>query len=246
MAGCRRAGRLRPRVPGAGVALLRGVLCGGLLLVQITAFAEEPMAWKVRDLVQSPDASVELRDRRDRPVRKQDVAQLVYAYSVMSAIEEAAELSADLYVVPGNGPNAFAGTGSHGENIVGINFGMLDLVGKDVHAMAAILGHELAHLKLNHREEAREAQSRGPVLSVPGGSLFSASDTRYSRDNEREADYLGMIWAVEAGYDPEGAVRVQERLYKLSKTSTGGFSGSHPSSIERITVLKSLARRLGR
>jgi len=233
--------RYRSRVAPARPRLtLRWLILGGLLLAHCGAFGQESMSWKVKDLIQTRETTIELRDQRNHPVRKIDVAQLVYIYSVMAAIEEVAEISADLYVVPGNGPNAFAGSGRAGENIVGINFGMLDLVGKDVHEAAAILGHELAHLKLNHSEDARKAQS------LPQTNLFSASATRYSRDNEREADYLGMIWAIEAGYDPQGAVRVQERLYKLSKTTVGGFSGSHPSSIERITVLKSLARRLSR
>ena len=30
------------------------------------------------------------------------------------------------------------------------------------------------------------------------------------RDQERDADYLGMIWAIEAGYDPEGHLRLEE------------------------------------
>lgn len=208
------------------------------LLLQQTAVAAEPMAWKVRDLVAAPVASIELRDRREKLLRVIDVRQLVYIYSVMSAIQEAAEHTAELYIMPGDSPNAFAGQGRAGENIVGINFAMLDLLGYDVHAAAAILGHELGHLKLNHGEDVKRAQTRPP------DSIFSAADTRYSRDNEREADYLGMIWAVEAGYDPEGAVRVHEQLYKLAKTRPGSFGGSHPSSIERITVLKSMARRL--
>lgn len=209
-----------------------------ILLLQQESMAQEPMAWKVRELAQAPVARIELRDQRDRLIRALDVKQLVYLYAVMSGIQDAAEHTAELYIVPGDSPNAFAGQGKDGENIVGINFGMLDLLGLDVHAAAAILGHELAHLVLNHAADAKKAQSK------PAGAVFSASDTRYSRDNERDADYLGMIWAIEAGYDPAGAVRVHETLYQMSKSRPGSFGGSHPSSIERITVLKSLVRRL--
>jgi predicted Zn-dependent protease len=211
-----------------------------LVLFHRGVAAAEPMAWKVRELVRAPVASIELRDQRDRLIRTLEVRQLVYIYAVMSAIEEAAEIAADLYVIAGDNPNAFAGHGKDGENIVGINFGMLDLIGNDVHAAAAILGHELAHQKLNHGADLKKAQT------LPSSSVFSAAQTKYSRDNEREADYLGMIWAIEAGYDADGAVRVQEHLYQLSKTRGGSFGGSHPSSIERITVLKSLVRRLSR
>ncbi|MEJ8566361.1 M48 family metallopeptidase [Elongatibacter sediminis] len=227
------------RMPVLAALAAIGFLVGGWLAPQPLQ-AQESGAWRVKDLIQATEPKIQLRDRRNRILHEVEVAQLVYLYAVMSAIEEAAEIGADLYIVPGNSPNAFAGNGNAGENIVGINFAMLDLIGKDVHAAAAILGHELAHLKLNHREDLEKAQNRAP------SSVFSASGTRYSRDNEREADYLGMIWSVEAGYDPQGAVRVHETLYKLSKTSPSGFSGSHPSSIERITVLKSMARRLGR
>lgn len=209
-----------------------------MLLFHQGIAAAEPMAWKVRELIQAPMDSIELRDQRGWAIRTLEVRQLVYLYAVMSAIEEAAEIAAELYVTAGDNPNAFAGQGKDGENIVGINFGMLDLIGNDVHAAAAILGHELAHQKLNHGADLKKAQT------LPSGSVFSAAQTKYSRDNEREADYLGMIWAIEAGYDPEGAVRVHERLYQLSKTQGGSFGGSHPSSIERITVLKSLVRRL--
>ena len=116
---------------------------------------------------------------------------------------------------------------------------MLEMIGMDADAAAGIIGHELAHLKLNHMEERKEA------IKNSSTTTFSASATKYTRDNERESDYLGAIWAVEAGYDPAGAVRVHEKLYKVSKRHVG-FSGSHPSSIERITILKSLVRRLSR
>ena len=209
-----------------------------LLSLQSVHAAEGPPAWKVRELAQLPAKTVDLRDARDRLIRTLDIRQMVYIYAVMAAIQEAAEIDAELYILPGDNPNAFAGKGKDDENIVGINFGMLDLLGDDVHAVAAILGHELAHLKLNHGADVEKARARTT------SSVFSASETKYSRDNERDADYLGIIWAVEAGYDPEGAVRVHEQLYRLSKTRPGSFVGSHPSSIERITVLKSLVRRL--
>ena len=122
-------------------------------------------------------------------------------------------------------------------NIIGINFGMLDLLGLDVHMAAALIGHELGHLKLDHGKDHKNRRRT---------DMQTAANTKYSRDNEREADYLGAIWAVEAGYDPQGAVRLQELVYKKTKHLSGGFSGSHPSSIERITKLKSLARRLSR
>ena len=106
---------------------------------------------------------------------------------------------------------------------------------------AALIGHELAHIKLKHGEISKKN------IALIQGKDFSAANTRYSRDNERDADYLGVIWAVEAGYNPDGAVALQEALYKVFKrTNISGFNVSHPSTIERLTILKSLARRLKR
>ncbi len=125
-------------------------------------------------------------------------------------------------------------------NLIGINFAMLDMLGDDMHMAAALIGHELGHIVLDHGEEARQKSRR------TASSWRTAEATRYSRENEREADYIGTVWMVEAGFEPQAAVRLQELLYKSQKHRQGGFVGTHPSSTERIAILKSLARRLSR
>jgi len=231
----------------------------GLVILFFTQYSfgaqKEPLQWRIKDLAQAPIEKLKLRNKQERLIKTVDVKQLVFTYSIMTAIEEVAEIHAELILEEGKAPNAFATMiedekiiakieekygEEFGGNVVIINFAMLDLIGTDVHAAAAIIGHELAHLKLDHREDIKKAQKSNP------NSIFTAANTRYSRDNEREADYLGVIWAIEAGYDPAGAVRVHEKLYKMHKLKGGGFVGSHPSSIERITILKSLVRRLSR
>ena len=211
-----------------------------LLATPGTDAAEKaPRVWQLRELAKAPVELIPLLDERQRVIRTIETRQVVWLYSVFSRILDAAELDAEMFIMEGKDPNAFATNGEHGENIIAMNFGMLDMIGNDIHAAAAIIGHELAHLKLNHRDESIDAINRNR------NGMLTAENTKYSRDNEREADYLGMIWTIEAGYEPEGAVRVHEALFELARRG-GAFVGSHPSSIERITVLKSLARRLGR
>ena len=195
--------------------------------------------WKVKDLAMSGAEKIELRDEREKLIRILDGRQMALLYAVEAGIEEAANLHADFYIVDEEPPNAFATIGKDGEYLIAFTFGMLDMVGRDVDVAAAIIGHELAHLKLKHVEAKKEAQKSGSP-----STSFSAAATKYTRDAERDSDYLGVIWAIEAGYDPEGAVRAHEALYKIGKRRGGSFTGSHPSSIGRITVLKSLVRRL--
>ncbi len=248
--------------------------CLAFLTMSHSFAAPFSYTWRIEDLARTNAETVELRDNKNRLLKRIDVKQIIYLYSVIQAIEEVSELRSQLIITDGKQPNAFAtkgmaelipaGAENTGEatgegkevslqgdsiedtkpideenaieiNIVGINFAMLDLLGLDVHMAAALIGHELGHLKLDHGEDHK---TRGRQ------DIRTASNTKYSRDNEREADYLGAIWAVEAGYDPAGAVRLQEMVYKKTRHLSGGFSGSHPSSIERITKLKSLARRL--
>jgi predicted Zn-dependent protease len=201
--------------------------------------AEEPMAWRIRDIASAPVDVVQLRDKRDRVIASMATKQLLLIYSAMVAIQEVAEINAELFVVDGKEPNAFATVGKDDQNVIGFTFGMLALIGMDVDAAAGIIGHELAHLKLDHMKERKKA------IENSSTTTFTAASSKYTRDNERESDYLGAIWALEAGYDPGGAVRVHEKLYKISKRQVG-FSGSHPSSIERLTILKSMVRRLSR
>jgi Zn-dependent protease with chaperone function len=239
--------------------LVAGLLCAG------NAMANGPQyIWQLAQLARAPDEMVDLRDDKGRILKRVRTQQLLWLYSVAQAIQEAAEIEAVVLIIDGSMPNAFAtvwratparqgdGNAANGQrveaheasentvavNVVAVNFAMLDMLENDVHMMAALIGHELAHLKLNHGEDL--AKNRRAA------TMATAAATRFSRDNEREADYLGAIWAVEAGYDPAGAVWLQELVHQHARFRGSGFSGSHPTSTERIAILKSLARRLSK
>jgi len=236
-----------------------------LILVTISCIAsgaEQPFKyqWNIRDIVTADSAEVELRTRKKLLVKKVSSSQMRVLYAVKSSIEKVAELNVELLIVDGKQPNAFAGKDKNGANIIGINFAMLDVLGLDVHAAAALIGHEIAHLKLRHGDERASSEAASSAmkilggvalstLGVPGGALISdltitALDTNYSRENESEADYLGAIWAVEASYEPDGAVRLHEEIYQRSRTNPIPFLSSHPSGPKRIETLRALSQRL--
>ncbi len=164
-------------------------------------------------------------------------------------------------------PNAFVVMNNDGLPTMVINTEMLRLTGDDEAEMAVVIGHELGHLKANHLSEGRarqglvtligilagaavdihqakrgiDTQGLGTQLGSVGGDLANA---KFSRDQEREADELGLRAMVSAGFDPGAA----PRLWRLMAARTNGGSGfwldSHPSHVERERSLQTLASTL--
>ena len=139
-----------------------------------------------------------------------------------------------------------------------INLGISKLIGYDSSQWAAVLGHEFAHLKLDHVSERlavtlpmelaeailRQSTSNG-VGILAGEYGRQLIETKFSREQEHESDYLGAIWALEAGFEVEGAVRLQKGLLqRYGNQSQLPFLLSHPTGQERVQRLQSLAKRL--
>lgn len=111
-------------------------------------------------------------------------------------------------------------------------------------ALAIVLGHEIAHAVAKHSAEQLSTQVKqqagakllGAVLGATGVSnttslltqtAFSLGSKlgslKYSRDNESEADYMGLIFAAMAGYDPSVAVSFWQRMASSSTNSRLAF-----------------------
>ena len=145
-------------------------------------------------------------------------------------------------------PNAFALPGGY----IVINRGLL--VGlKNEAEMAAVLGHETGHVTAKHslagyqRAMAANVLVAGVVLGTGGragvqelsGITASLLENGFSRDQEREADWLGIDYMVKAGYNPEGAVQLQEYFYQQLEGGKNpmwaeGLFRTHPFSKERL------------
>ena len=219
-------------------------------------------SWPIKELARSNDEQIVLRKENGGTLKKVNTQQLRYLYTVKTSIETVAETVAEFLLVDGDQPNAFAGHVKDSGRAIGVNFAMVELLGLDVHAMAALIGHELAHLRLEHGKDGAKKKWGVEILKGLGAialssvgvggahtisdTVFTAIETKYSRDDEREADYLGMIWAIEAGYEAEGGVRLFEELSKVSKIRPLPFISTHPSPPERIETMKRMSQRLSR
>ena len=121
--------------------------------------------------------------------------------------------------------------------------------------LAALLGHELGHV--NARHTAQQMSKGALAQSLVGGITVLAGTSAtifgrlasqlgsigtgallasYSRDNEREADALGMAYMVKGGYNSRGMVELMDMLRSLSKNKPGTMElmfATHPMSDER-------------
>ena len=134
---------------------------------------------------------------------------------------------------------------------------------QDETGLAIVLGHEIAHAVAKHSAEQLSKQTRQQYAAQIGGSVltqvaqakgygnaasiidmaaqigFNFANLKYSRDNETEADRLGLIFAAMAGYDPQLAIPFWQRMAQQSGGSTRSeLFSDHPSDEKRLAELQ--------
>ena len=123
--------------------------------------------------------------------------------------------------------------------------------------LAAILGHEVGHIVARDSMAAMSRQigmtalvAAAHVGDVPSdvgrATMFITSvlTLQYSREDERDADFVGLSYMSQAGYDPNGIVETMQILQDLQTVRPIEFFSTHPNPENRITYLKErIARR---
>ena len=217
--------------------------------------------WDAESIANFPHPYVAYQDEQDgKIIASFSTADIRNIINIKERVENTAgTLHTELLIAEGEEPNGFS-FAYHNVPKIGITIGMIKLIGDDRDAMAALIGHELAHLYLENgkvrqnREEDRIVASTllslalGMVgVPIPVTATDVATDTiskTFSRDEEREADQVGVKYLVQAGFDPWGAVRLQEKLAAISSGSMVPFLSTHPASTERVENMKRLAKEL--
>jgi predicted Zn-dependent protease len=135
--------------------------------------------------------------------------------------------------------------------------GILVKLKLDDDEVAMIMGHEIAHALLEHARE-RMVKAGGTELLLRGGAALlglgslgdaaaaSASQLlslKYSRDDESQADALGLIVAAQAGYDPKAGVSLWQKMSSLSGGKPAPWLSTHPAGEKRIADIEA---RLGK
>jgi predicted Zn-dependent protease len=146
-------------------------------------------------------------------------------------------------------PNAFALPGG----FVFVNTGLIKLASEE-DELAGAVAHEIAHVAARHMTRQATKQTIAQMGTIPlsvllGGGLggYGARQAagaampmmflKFSRGDESEADYLGVQYMYAAGYDPNGAVTIFEKMESLKKKQPGVFDrvfSTHPMDADRI------------
>lgn len=170
--------------------------------------------------------------------------------------EDLPEANWEFVVFADDAVNAFAMPGGK----VGVFEGLIKLVDRD-DELAAVMGHEIAHVAEEHSNQRMSAELIRAGIGVGGAYALRDQDPEvqalalaaygastqvffslpYSRQHEREADAIGLIYAARAGYDPAAAIRFWQKM----KAASGGnappqFLSTHPSHEDRIERLQAL------
>src|SRR5690349_18844154 len=178
------------------------------------------------------------------------------------------KLPYEFVVLNNSVPNAWALPGGK----IAVNRGLLTEL-KNEAELAAVLGHEIVHAAARH---GAKAQERGTMMQIGmqaaqvgagmagldaglanlalqgAGAGLQMVQMKYGRDQELESDHYGMKYMKAAGYDPTGAITLQETFVRLSEAGGAkqqswmeGLFASHPPSQERVEKNKKTAAALG-
>lgn len=160
------------------------------------------------------------------------------------------------FILKESEPNAFAIPGGR----IFITSGLITLVESE-DELAGVMSHEIAHAVRRHIAQRIEASKRlniatlagvlaGMLVGGSGGGAIMAGSLamgeseklRYTRDNESEADRLGLAYMTRAGYDGRGMISFLKKIYRTPHYSSAfpSYLSTHPGIPSRISYLETL------
>lgn len=194
---------------------------------------------------------------REQMPMVQDQATIDYVACVANAIVDVldgkdAAMYWELAVIDKADINAFVMPGGK----ISVFSGILT-VAENQHQLAAVMGHEVAHVTAHHaNERASRASITGVGIDVAAiilgggysqqtqGAQTVLSQTAalgvlnpFSRMQESEADIIGLTYMAKAGFDPRESVDLWQNMGEKNKSQVPEFMSTHPSGENRIESL---------
>jgi predicted Zn-dependent protease len=125
--------------------------------------------------------------------------------------------------------------------------------------LAAVMGHEIAHALREHTREQMSQQMGTQAAIGLAGALFGLGDVGQnvagmvanvtmelpkSRTHETEADRIGVELAARAGYNPEAAISLWQKMEKLAASQPPKWLSTHPPHADRIKDLQTYVAKV--
>ncbi|MEJ8569652.1 M48 family metalloprotease [Elongatibacter sediminis] len=254
---------------------MRRLIAGLALVLAVAACQVNPVTGERHFQVYGSDWETEVGATMFQPLKQSQGGEFILDPSLSDYVSEVGqrlarqarrkdELDFEFSVLNSSVPNAWALPGGK----IVINRGLLTQLDSEAE-LAAVLGHEIVHADAAHgaRQQSKGMLAQiGAVASmiVLGGTLDNPSARELAmlvpvtglqlimqkngRDAERESDEYGMRYMTEAGYDPQGAVELQETFLELAgdrrQDWLSGLFASHPPSRERLENNRETAAEL--
>jgi predicted Zn-dependent protease len=256
---------------------MRPALLVPFLALTLAACGVNPVTGKREVQFVSEAQEVQLGEQQYAPTRQSEGGDLAVLPDLTAYVSEVGQklaavadrkLPYEFSVLNSSVPNAWALPGGK----IAVNRGLLTEL-KNEAELAAVLGHEIVHAAARHGAKAQEratmmqaglgvAQVGAAVggidanlasLVLQGAGVGAQMvQQKYGRDQELESDKYGMKYMKKAGYDPTGAVTLQETFVRLAGEGEQkepdwfeGLFASHPPSVERVQENKKTAAELG-
>jgi predicted Zn-dependent protease len=230
--------------PGVASAQIAECKRSGFTKVVSAQQLEQAATQQYRQMLQQAQSQRALGPADHPQVQRlRAIAQRIIPYT--SECNEAAKnWKWEVNLVGSNELNAFCMPGGK----IAFYYGILSKLQLDDDEVAAIMGHEVSHALLEHARErvGKTTATRlglelgaailglgnaGRTIGDLGGQLLTL---KFSRDDESEADALGLILGAKAGYNPRAGVTLWQKMLAANKGAPPQWMSTHPSGETRI------------
>jgi predicted Zn-dependent protease len=182
-------------------------------------------------------------DDHPQLIRLRAIARRIIPYSY-AWNDRARQWKWEVNLFGGKQVNAFCMPGGK----IAFFYGLLERLQLSDDEVAMVMGHEIAHALREHARErmGKTAATRGAIeigsalLGLGGGGRYLADmggqlvTLKFSRDDETEADLVGMELAARAGYDPRCGITLWNKMAAANKGAPPEWMSTHPSGGSRI------------
>ena len=244
----------RPNLPShkrtLRVALINLLLFNALLMP--SAYAYNP--YSTNELEQLEKQFIQLINQSDQVERNPLAAE--YINHLGHELSRDAPMQTPVFfIVKSSEINAFAGPGGY----IGINSALI-LATKNESELAAVMAHEMSHVRLHHlyRMIQHQKQMRAPMLAsllasvalgiinptLASGAVaasltgFAQDSINFTRSNEKEADRIGIDMLIKAGFNPRSMASFFKKMQENSRyyytANIPAILRSHPLDEDRI------------